>query len=65
MKNVHQSLGFIKVTNEYNKLTDIQKIQLELLNNEKTIIGYLKIKTNYKYWSTQRVTEEINNLKNK
>jgi len=55
----------MKATNNYNELTDIQKTELELLNNEKNIIEYWNIKTNYKYWSTERVTNEINNLKNK
>ncbi len=65
MKNLQHSLGFVKVTNKYNELTDIQKMELELLNNEKNIIDYWNIKTNYKYWSTERVTNEINKLKNK
>ncbi len=65
MRNLQYSCGFMKATNNYNELTDIQKTELELLNNEKNIIEYWNIKTNYKYWSTERVTNEINNLKNK
>ena len=64
MQNCQHSLGFVKVTNNYNKLTEKQKINLELLNNKETILKYLNIKNNYKYWSTQRVDKEINtNLK--
>jgi len=65
MRNLQYSCGFMKTNNSYNELTDIQKTELELLNNEKNIIEYWNIKTNYKYWSTERVTNEINNLKNK
>lgn len=66
MKSLQHSLGFLTSNNNYNKLTEIQKGNLELLNNDKTILSYLNIKTNYKYWSTERVENEINNnLKNK
>ena len=65
MRNLQHSLGFMKATNNHNELTDVQKIDLELLNSKKNIIGYWNIKTNCKYWSTERVTNEINNLKNK
>jgi len=64
MQNCQYSLGFFKVTNNYNKLTEKQKINLELLNNKETILKYFNIKNNYKYWSTQRIDKEINiNLK--
>lgn len=66
MRSLQHSLGFLTSNNNYNKLTEIQKENLELLNNDKTILAYLNIKTNYKYWSTKRVDNEINiNLKNK
>lgn len=66
MKSLQHSLGFLTNNNNYNKLTEIQKENLELLNNDKNILSYLNIKTNYKYWSTERVENEINdNLKNK
>jgi hypothetical protein len=66
MKSLQHSLGFLTSNNNYNKLTEIQKENLEMLNNDKTILSYLNIKTNYKYWSTERVENEINNnLKNK
>lgn len=63
MTNLQHSLGFITNNNSYNTLTEKQKIELELLNNDKTILGYLTIKINYKYWSTERITNEINDLK--
>ena len=65
MRNLQNSLGFITNNNSYNTLTEKQKIELELLNNDKTILGYLTIKINYKYWSNERITKEINDLKNK
>ena len=65
MKSLQHSLGFLTNNNNYNEMTEMQKEKLELLNNDKTILAYLTIKTNYKYWSTDRVDNEINiNLKN-
>ena len=46
MQNCQYSLGFFKVTNNYNKLTEKQKINLELLNNKETILKYFNIKNN-------------------
>ena len=65
MKSLQHSLGFLTNNNNYNEMTEIQRQKLELLNNDKTILAYLTIKTNHKYWSTDRVDNEINiNLKN-
>lgn len=65
MKSLQHSLGFLTNNNNYNEMTEIQRQKLELLNNDETILAYLTIKTNYKYWSTDRVDSEINiNLKN-
>ncbi len=58
MRNLQHSLGFIKSNNNYNELTKNQKTNLEKLSNINKM-DYLTIRLNYKYWSTERVENEI------
>ncbi len=58
MRNLQHSLGFIKSNNNYNELTKNQKTNLEKLSNINKM-DYLTIRLNYKYWSTERVDNEI------
>lgn len=59
--NIYSSIAFIESTkNDTKKLTKLQSEQLELLSNNKlTVSSYYKIANNYKYWSNERLNNEL------